>query len=90
MMTFYLATAVFMVITWFTFLIGLITNRIKRSTMYGLLAVSYVSHSLACNMMGLPWFFYLGFSLFFLGMHWLTKKVENNLTENDIKKKENE
>lgn len=63
MMTFYLATAVFMVITWVIFLTGLITKRVNRSTMYGLLAVSYVSHSLACNMMNLPcilsWIFFI-------------------------------
>lgn len=90
MMAFYLATAVFMVITWFTFFIGLITKRYSRSTVYGLLAISYVSHSLACNIMGLPWLFYLGFSAFFLLLHRLNKKLENNLAENDIKKKENQ
>lgn len=90
MMTFYLATAVFMVITWVIFLTGLITKRVNRSTMYGLLAVSYVSHSLACNMVNLPWLFYLGFSAFFLLLHRLNKKLENNLAENDIKKKENQ
>jgi len=86
--TFILATTTFVAIAWIIFLFGLITKRVKVSTMYGYLSISYISHALACQMGNLPWLFYFIFSVIFLLIYSYNKKVENNQSENDINKKE--
>jgi pilus assembly protein TadC len=90
MITFFFATVLFMFITWGLFLYRVISKekRVRKSTVYGFLAVSYISHSLACQMLSLPWVFYFVFSLIFLLIFSLNKKLENKLAENDINKKE--
>lgn len=85
-LTFFFATTVFIVITWIMFFYGIITKKIKKSTMYGFLAVSYISHALACEIITAPYLFYFSFSVFFLILFSIYKKIENK--ENNINKKE--
>lgn len=88
MMTFFYATALFMFITWGMFLFYLFTKKMKRSTVYGYLALSYIAHALSSQMLNFPWMFYFIFSIIFLLIFSINKKIENKLLENDINEKE--
>ncbi len=88
MITFYLATIVFMFITWILFLYGSISKKINRSTMYGFLAISYLSYALSSQMMGKSWWLSLLLSIVFMITYSTYKKIENIRSENDINKKE--
>lgn len=90
MITFYLATIAFMFITWILFLYGFISKKVNKSTMYGFLAISYLSYALSSQMMDRSWWLSLILSVVFMTAYSSYKKIENIQSENDIKKKENE
>ena len=81
MVAFFLITSLLLLISWVIFLIGLFTKRVARSKMYGIMAVTYVAHALSCQMMGLPYVFFLVFSIFCMAFHILYKKIENNVNQ---------
>lgn len=85
--TFFFATTVFIVITWIMFFYGIITKK-KKSTIYGFLALSYIAHALACEIISLPYLFYFTFSVIFLVLFSIYKKSENKIEGSDINKKE--
>ena len=87
-MTFFISTSFFLVISWIVFIYGLLTSKVLKSTRYGILAVAYVSHALSTKILGISWIFYFIFSLFFLLIYTINKKMENNLLESDINKKQ--
>lgn len=87
-LTFFFTTTIFIIITWIMFFYGIITKyeKIRKSTIYGFLAVSYIAHALACEIISLTYLFYFTFSIIFLVIFSINKRLENK--ENNINKKE--
>lgn len=78
----------FVIISWLIYIYGVFIKKIKKSTVYGILSISYILHSLSCRMLEIPYGLFFFFSIVFLFFYSLNRYSENISMEGDINKKE--
>lgn len=74
---FLLATMVFIIFSWIYVAYCYLKKR-KLSNAYGVLAISYITHAVSLQLVGMPSVFYIGFSIIWIIFHSIYRKVEKN------------
>ena len=74
---FLLATMIFIIFSWIYVAYCYLKKR-KLSNAYGLLAISYITHAVSLQIVGIPSLFYVIFSVIWIVFHSIYRKAEKN------------
>lgn len=81
-LVFLLITTLSIIFSWI-YVIYCYIRKKNLSNAYGILAITYITHALSLQVLGLPSGFYIGFSILWIFFHTIFRKTEKNKSEKD-------